>query len=72
VPNVDEAFKQAIAAGATSVIPVTDMFWGDRWGALKDPFGYNWNLATHTRDLSHEEIQKGAYASECGQVKETK
>ncbi len=58
--DVDTAFKQAIAAGGTVVMPVADMFWGDRAGWLKDPFGYQWTIATHTRDLSIDEIKKGA------------
>jgi len=45
--------------GATEVMPVQEMFWGDRSGHLKDPFGYSWNVATHTRDLSRDEIEKG-------------
>jgi uncharacterized glyoxalase superfamily protein PhnB len=60
VPNVDEAFKQAVGAGAVATMPVAEMFWGDRAGNLKDPFGYSWMLATHTRDLSKDEIKKGA------------
>ena len=60
VPDVDAAFKQAVAAGAIATMPVADMFWGDRSGSLKDPFGYSWMLATHTRDLNNEEIRKGA------------
>ena len=60
VPNVDPAFKQAIAAGATETMPVADMFWGDRCGTLKDPFGYSWMIATHRQDLTNDEIQKGA------------
>jgi uncharacterized glyoxalase superfamily protein PhnB len=60
VPNVDAAFKQAVAAGAIVIMPLEDMFWGDRCGTLKDPFGYSWTIATHTRDLSQKEIQEGA------------
>lgn len=62
VPNVDAAFNQAVAAGAAVTMPVADMFWGDRCGALKDPFGYSWMIATHTRDLTNDEIGKGAEA----------
>lgn len=62
VPNVDAAFKQAVAAGAAVTIPVADMFWGDRCGGLKDPFGYSWMLATHTRELTPEQVQEGAQA----------
>ncbi len=62
VSNADAAFKQAVSAGAAVVMPVADMFWGDRAGSLKDPFGYSWMIATHTRDLSNDEIKKGAEA----------
>ena len=43
-------------------MPVADMFWGDRCGTLKDPFGYQWTIATHKRDLTEKEIQEGAEA----------
>jgi uncharacterized glyoxalase superfamily protein PhnB len=62
VPNADAAFKQAIAAGAAVAMPVADMFWGDRAGSLKDPFGYQWMIATHKEDLSQEQIRQGAEA----------
>jgi uncharacterized glyoxalase superfamily protein PhnB len=62
VPDADELFKQAVAAGATETMPMADMFWGDRCGSVKDPFGYMWTIATHTRDLTPEEIQQGALA----------
>lgn len=58
VPNVDEVFAQAVAAGAKVVMPVDDMFWGDRYGIVEDPFGHRWSIATRTKDLSHEEVQK--------------
>lgn len=61
--NVDEAFKIAVDAGAEVMMPVDDMFWGDRMGTVQDPFGYTWNLASHTRDLTPEEIQEGAKAA---------
>ena len=60
VPNADVTFKQAVAAGGMVVMPVADMFWGDRAGSIKDPFGYSWMIATHTQDLTQSEIQKGA------------
>jgi uncharacterized glyoxalase superfamily protein PhnB len=62
VPNVDEAYKQAVDAGAVATMPVMDMFWGDRAGNLKDPFGYTWMIATHQKDLTKDEIKKGAEA----------
>ena len=57
VENVDATVAQAVAAGAKVTMPVADMFWGDRYGALEDPFGHHWSVATHTRDLSFEEIR---------------
>ena len=60
VPDVDASMKRAIEAGATQVRPAADMFWGDRMGHLRDPFGHEWAVATHKRDLSPEEIRKGA------------
>jgi uncharacterized glyoxalase superfamily protein PhnB len=60
--NVDEAFRVAVAAGAEAQMPVQEMFWGDRVGTVQDPFGYSWSLATHTRDLTPEEIRQGAQA----------
>ena len=62
VPNADAAFKQAVAAGGTAAMPVADMFWGDRAGSIKDPFGYSWMIATHKQDLTNDEIRKGAEA----------
>ena len=62
VPNVDAVFNQAVAAGGKATMPVDDMFWGDRCGTLKDPFGYSWMIASHKQDLTNDEIQKGAEA----------
>lgn len=56
VDNVDEVYARAIAAGATAKMPVADMFWGDRYGQVVDPFGHVWSIATHMRDLTPEEI----------------
>ena len=57
VQDVDAAIAQAVAAGATVTMPATDMFWGDRYGQITDPFGHQWSLATHIRDVSFEEMQ---------------
>ncbi|MCU1501848.1 MAG: glyoxalase family protein [Ilumatobacteraceae bacterium] len=46
VPDVDASFARAVDAGATVVAPVTDQFWGDRYGVVKDPFGHLWSIAT--------------------------
>ncbi len=62
VPDVDASFERAVGAGAVATMPVADMFWGDRCGNLKDPFGYTWMLATHKQDLTNDEIRKGAEA----------
>ena len=60
--NVDAFFKRAVQAGAKETMPVGEQFWGDRMGQLKDPFGYCWAVATKTRNLSNEEVRKGAEA----------
>jgi uncharacterized glyoxalase superfamily protein PhnB len=57
VPDVDAAFARAVEAGATVTMELADQFWGDRYGSLRDPFGHNWSLATHVRDMTPEEIQ---------------
>ena len=62
VDDVDKAFDRAVAAGGKVEMPVSDMFWGDRYGKLSDPFGYHWSIATHTKDLTPEEIGKAAQA----------
>jgi PhnB protein len=56
VTDVDAVFARAIAAGATERMPVTDMFWGDRYGQIEDPFGHRWSIATHQRDVTPEEM----------------
>jgi PhnB protein len=58
VENVDNIFKRALAAGAIEEMPVQDMFWGDRYGKLTDPFGQQWGIATHTEDVSPEEMKR--------------
>jgi PhnB protein len=62
VENADAAFRRALDAGAESRMPIEDMFWGDRAGTVKDPFGYSWMLATHSKDLTPQEVQEGARA----------
>jgi PhnB protein len=57
VEDVDSAFDRAVKAGAIVEMPVGDMFWGDRYGKLKDPFGHKWSIATHTADFSAEEME---------------
>jgi PhnB protein len=59
VEDCDAAIKRAVAAGATVKMPAADMFWGDRYGVVTDPFGHIWAFATHIKDLSREEMCKG-------------
>ena len=68
VPNVDQVFEQAVAAGASVRMPVEDQFWGDRYGQVVDPFGHNWSLATHIKDMSPEEMTQAMQSMnpECG------
>ena len=60
VPNVDEAFQRAVRAGAKVTMPLTNTFWGDRYGQICDPFGHQWSLATRKLNLTAEEIVAGA------------
>ena len=62
VEDVDTAFQKAVGAGAKTTMPVADMFWGDRYGVLTDPFGHSWGLATHKEDLTPQEIEERAKA----------
>jgi len=58
VEDADSAFNRAVSAGAQVRMPLADMFWGDRYGVLADPFGHSWSIATHKEDLTPEEIRK--------------
>lgn len=60
VKNCDAAFQRAVAAGATPEMPPADMFWGDRYATLVDPFGHQWSLATHLRDLTPKQMAAAA------------
>ena len=62
VSDVDSVFKRAIAAGAKETMAVQDMFWGDRYGKLTDPFGHHWGIATHKEDVAPAEMEKRAAA----------
>jgi len=63
VEDVDAMFKQAIAAGGEQIRPVADQFYGDRTGGLKDPFGFQWWIATHVEDVPPEELERRAKAA---------
>jgi PhnB protein len=56
VEDVDTAYRRAVDAGATETMPPEDMFWGDRFGTVTDPFGHSWQIATHVEDLTPEEM----------------
>lgn len=58
VEDVDAAFDRAVKAGAQVAMPLSNMFWGDRYGKLVDPFGHQWSMASHIEDVSPEEMQK--------------
>jgi PhnB protein len=59
VENCDAAIKRAQDAGATVSMPAQDMFWGDRYGQVTDPYGHKWSLATHIKDLTPDEMRAG-------------
>lgn len=63
VEDVDAFFARAVAAGAKATMPPADMFWGDRYGVVEDPFGHHWSIATHKRDLSPAEMQQAMKAA---------
>ena len=62
VEDVDAVVDRAVKAGAKITMPVADMFWGDRYGKIEDPFGHHWSLATHQREVSIEEARKAMAA----------
>jgi PhnB protein len=60
VDDADAVFEQAQTAGATVSMPLEDMFWGDRFGSLTDPFGHVWSVATHIEDVPEAEMAERA------------
>lgn len=62
VEDADRVFNQAISAGAKSTMPMQNMFWGDRYGQLTDPFGHCWSVATRIENVTPEEMKKRAEA----------
>jgi len=63
VLDADAAIERARQAGAEVAMPAQDMFWGDRYGTVKDPFGHHWSFATHLKDLSPEEMAQACQAA---------
>jgi PhnB protein len=57
VEDADKVFASAVAAGAVETMPMQDQFWGDRYGKVKDPFGHSWAIATHIKNMTHEEMK---------------
>ena len=66
VEDVDAAVERAVKAGARLTMPVDDMFWGDRFGMIEDPFGHRWPNATHQRDMTEDELKEAAQQATCG------
>ena len=64
--DADALFNQAVAAGAKVAMPIGDMFWGDRYGVVTDPFGHQWQIATHKEDLTPKEMARRAAAAMSG------
>jgi uncharacterized glyoxalase superfamily protein PhnB len=62
VKNTDAAMQQAEKAGASVIMPASDMFWGDRYGLVKDPFGHHWAFATHIKDMTPAEMMEASKA----------
>jgi PhnB protein len=58
--DVDAAYARAVGAGATSKMPPTNMVWGDRWSQVVDPYGHEWQFATHIEDVPPEEMKERA------------
>ena len=58
VPDCDATFNQAVRAGARPVMPLAEMFWGDRMGSVVDPFGHSWMISTRLRTLTPEQLRK--------------
>jgi uncharacterized glyoxalase superfamily protein PhnB len=63
VPNADEVFQRALDAGAEVKMPIADMFWGDRYGIVTDPFGHAWSIATHIKDMTPEQMAAAGKAA---------
>ena len=67
VPDADASFAKAVEAGATPRMPVSEMFWGDRYGMIEDEWGHIWSFGTRVKNLTHDEIAAGAAEAKCGE-----
>jgi uncharacterized glyoxalase superfamily protein PhnB len=63
VADADKAWERAVQAGANVKMPIADMFWGDRYGLVTDPFGHDWAIATRKQDLTPDQVMAAAKAS---------
>jgi PhnB protein len=72
VNDVDSVFKQAVQAGAKAEVEVQDMFWGDRYGKVTDPFGHSWSVATHKEDVAPEEMKRRSQEAMAKMAPQTK
>jgi uncharacterized glyoxalase superfamily protein PhnB len=63
VKDADATYAKAVASGATGVMPPMDMFWGDRFGQIEDPFGHVWSIATHLKDMTAREMKAAAMSA---------
>ncbi len=61
--DADAVFYKAVEAGAQAAMPLSNMFWGDRYGKHIDPFGHHWSIASHSEDLTPGQIQERAAAA---------
>ena len=68
VEDADAFIERAVAAGAKVLMPLADMFWGDRYGVLEDPWGHHWSVATHKRDVSPDEMSQAMKAAQAGRA----
>jgi PhnB protein len=66
VTDADASFARAVEAGATVAMPLMDMFWGDRYGKLVDPFGHHWSIAEHLEDLTPDQMKQRMDAAMAG------
>ena len=62
VADADAAFERAVRAGAKVRMPLEDVFWGDRYGKITDPFGHEWGIATRVKEMTHEEMRRAGEA----------
>ena len=60
LPDADATFDRAVQAGCAIRMPVSDTFWGDRYGCVEDPFGHQWSIATHKHDYTQAQIEANA------------